>query len=294
MSITKVTTVLENWEQFFSLNRRFLLPFVYRGHGNTKWELETSIDRAIKKFQSPPFSGYNSEEKWMLFEFIRKAHLYKDYKIELHEKFEWLAIMQHHGSPTRLLDFTYSFFIATFFAVYESVDDASIWAINKDILRDNLHEDHKLEYVKREILKDEINNIHIGFANKIIAKDYDPNYIYPNTIVPLEPKLLNERLSKQQGLFLMPTNPKISFSQNLLHSLRINEFKLEELSIEELIDLSLTQENNIEIIKFVIPKENHIEIIRHLTQMNITYENLFPGIDGLAKTQIQQIIRNKK
>lgn len=288
----KLTTILTNWEQFFQINRRFLLPFVYRGHGNSVWELETSIERTIKKYRTPPFfDDYTSDEKWMLYEFIRKAHLYHEYGIRHDDKFEWLAIMQHYGSPTRLLDFTYSFYIASFFAIIESTDDASIWAVNKYIIRDNLHEDFKLPYEKGVALLDEVNIKHIEFANKFIAKAYESNYKYPDTVIPLEPKLLNERLSKQQGLFLMPTNPRKSFQQNLISSLKINDLELEPISIENLIELSNVKDNKVELVKFVIPKENHNKIIKHLNEMNITYENLFPGLEGLAKTLIQQKIR---
>jgi len=38
--------------------------------------------------------------------------------------------MQHHGAPTRLLDFTYSFYIAAYFALEESEKDCAIWALN--------------------------------------------------------------------------------------------------------------------------------------------------------------------
>jgi hypothetical protein len=72
-----------------------------------------------------------------------KAHfanynLYNQTHIPTDNYFEWLAIMQHYGSPTRLLDFTESIFIATYFAVVESDSDPAICAINRYKLRDNL------------------------------------------------------------------------------------------------------------------------------------------------------------
>src|SRR5438093_2893211 len=43
---------------------------------------------------------------------------------------EWLALMQHYGAPTRLLDFTYSFWIALFFAFEEAENDCSVVALD--------------------------------------------------------------------------------------------------------------------------------------------------------------------
>src|SRR5580704_15740200 len=50
-------------------------------------------------------------------------------------KLSWLAAMQHYGAPTRLLDFTYSPYVALYFALRnrndnEAESDAEVWAIN--------------------------------------------------------------------------------------------------------------------------------------------------------------------
>src|SRR3989304_1877564 len=39
-------------------------------------------------------------------------------------------IMQHYGAPTRLLDFTYSVYVAAYFAVEEAEDDCVVWAVD--------------------------------------------------------------------------------------------------------------------------------------------------------------------
>ena len=40
--------------------------------------------------------------------FQRKAHLFLTHIPERSDTFQWLALMQHHGAPTRSLDFTWS------------------------------------------------------------------------------------------------------------------------------------------------------------------------------------------
>src|ERR1700739_1556162 len=48
------------------------------------------------------------------------------------EELEWMALMRHHGAPTRLLDWTRSPYVAAFFAIAEAREDeeSAIWAID--------------------------------------------------------------------------------------------------------------------------------------------------------------------
>lgn len=290
---TEIMTQLTDLKQIFSLNRYFLTPFIYRGQSDSNWNLITSIERCIDKYELHPYTvGYSNNEKWMLDEFKRKSHLYSDYQIDFNDNFEWLSVMQHHGAPTRLLDFSYSFFIALYFAIIDSTTDACVWAVNRHILRDNLLRDCKLDYIRKQTLKDEINLKHIKLANSLLC--INNNFTIPSTMIPIEAQQYNERLSKQQGLFLMPTNPNISYIDNLKSAYKINELNFTTVDIDDLIVFSNKNEFevDIQIIKFIIPKDLHRELIGSLKEMNITSEILFPGIDGLAKSLIHTNLRS--
>jgi hypothetical protein len=293
---TLIETKLTDFKEIFELSGYFLSPFIFRGHSSSKWELTTSIERTIIDFALVKFGlefGYETEEKWMLNEFKKKYHLYSSSAPKHNDNFEWLAIMQHHGAPTRLLDFTESLFVALYFSVIESKSDSAIWCINRYTLRDILHDKYNLDYDKRSTLKDSIDNIHIDLANRIIAKSEDGSQKYDGSVIPLEPNIYSERLSRQQGLFLMPTDSTIPFFENLILSFGLTDKKFAVRKFDDLINELKVKDFSklINVIKIIIPNELHNEITRYLKEMNITAEILFPGVDGLAKSLVQTHIR---
>ena len=58
-----------------------------------------------------------------------------------------------------------------------------------------------------------------------------------------------------------------------------NRITLKDLSKIDLSYMAIRPD----VLKFVLPKKLHPDIIRNLSQMNITSESLFGGLDGLAK-----------
>lgn len=288
-------TDLEDWSSIFTIDRYFWTPFIFRGQANSCWLLETSIERALRVFSIHTYSkSYETEEQWMMHEFKRKYPLFSSLLPKQSDSFEWLAIMQHHGAPTRLLDFTESILIATYFSVHDAIEECSIWAVNMHVIRNNLHLTKHVSYAKGEALKDDINEAHIELANRYIGSKtgIDEDKI-PNLVIPLEPKICTERLSRQQGLFLMPTNYNKTFLENLSSSYLKPSFNLSRIPFHEFIKNANNDRLNskAKIIKINVPQALHTDILHSLKQMNITAETLFPGVDGLAKSLQQSHIR---
>jgi hypothetical protein len=105
--------------------------WIFRGQRNAKWRLQSSLERAAAHYQPADKADV---EKFFIFQFKRRAHNYLSPSLlpkDERDTPEWLALMQHHGAPTRLLDFTKSPYIATFFAIEESDSDCAVWAIDK-------------------------------------------------------------------------------------------------------------------------------------------------------------------
>ena len=80
--------------------------WVFRGHSNKEWRLQPSVGRG---------NSYRLDgERFLLDHFRRLSEPYVT-SSELTE-LDWLALAQHHGLPTRLLDWTANSLVACFFA----------------------------------------------------------------------------------------------------------------------------------------------------------------------------------
>lgn len=135
---------------FFLLHQRFLSRFIFRGQSNSEWKLQTSLERLIARLHSDfvdPIITASYEDR-MIKEFVWKYSLYEKNIIPQKDEFiEWLALMQHYGSPTRMLDFSYSLFVALFMAIdNHSFDKSAIWAINKIRLEHKIFDYYRVEY----------------------------------------------------------------------------------------------------------------------------------------------------
>ena len=84
---------------------------VYRGVGDSRWPMLTSLDRLGGV--NPPHTKVGLEEH-VLRNFIRYSRPYVS--ADMRNAWELLATAQHHGVPTRLLDWSYSPFVAAHFA----------------------------------------------------------------------------------------------------------------------------------------------------------------------------------
>jgi hypothetical protein len=95
--------------------------WVFRGHGDENWALVPSIARV-----RPLADTTRRAEQDMMADFKRWAvpHLARQPQSE----WDWLALAQHHGLPTRLLDWTVNPLAALLFAVYGPTGaDSAVW-----------------------------------------------------------------------------------------------------------------------------------------------------------------------
>src|SRR5438270_7985957 len=121
---------LESWEAFLKL---VIHPpysnWAFRGERDERWPLYSSLSRYLQNAGVDP-RAWPDQEGRILRIFKRKAHQFLEKPPEIDDDFQWLALMQHHGAPTRLLDFTWSPYVAAFFALERTLGDGVVWAMN--------------------------------------------------------------------------------------------------------------------------------------------------------------------
>jgi hypothetical protein len=114
---------------------------VFRGQANAAWELVPALLR------SGPYERLVEDR--LLREFQRGARPFL--RQPPMGRLQWMALGQHHGLPTRLLDWSESALVALFFAIQEHhcidgaprverTEDACVWMLN----RARLHARHAL------------------------------------------------------------------------------------------------------------------------------------------------------
>jgi hypothetical protein len=112
------------------------LGFMFRGHAQSEWKLETSLDRLIKRI-NPVKIDLESTYEFQLNLFVKSirgrtsaAKNVNDNKDEL-----W-ALGQHYGLATPLLDWTSSLYVSLFFAFADPKPSPSsyrtVWALHRD------------------------------------------------------------------------------------------------------------------------------------------------------------------
>lgn len=254
--------------------------YIFRGQSNSgqpngkEWELHTTFERAAAGL--PAYKLASLEAK-VMFEFKRQAHHYINRTPV--SKLEWLALMQHYGCPTRLLDFTRSYWVALFFALDGATDNASLWVFDET----SQHEEttHAEKNVKLNIPREydgeaanEVRKI-LSLSNyeesqQIVLKNSKPDGcgITPGIVI-VEPKYMNDRLRIQQGVFTFPKDITKSYMENLSSS-----------------GINSTQ--------IIIPRELHMKLIARLQYMNITSSTLFPGLEGYARSMKNHILLKKE
>ena len=230
----------ESWRPRIQRHRS---AFAFRGVPRVSHTLDTSLQTG----------GFIAHEKHLLTSFRKYAvesAVHGDWVLN------WLSLAKHHGLPTRLLDWSYSPYVAMHFAtanLREFDCDGAIWCV--DYQRTN----EQLPPPLRDLLKgDDANIFTTEMLNRVATTLDDIDALGGDWVAFFEPPSLDERIVNQFALFSLPSSAK--------------------LSLEELLKRRESLYRRI-----IIPANLKWEVRDKLDQANITERVLFPGLDGLSQ-----------
>jgi hypothetical protein len=231
----------DSWHEALQRHRS---DYVFRGEAAGTTSLATSLQRLG--------GDYADVERHLLRSFRKYAE--RD-AVPQDELWHWMALAKHHGLATRMLDWTYSPYVALHFATARPQDfegDGLIWMV--DFVQTNRFLPKKL----RSALEDEgMNAMSANLLANVAPTLGDFDGLGENFVVFFEPPALDERIVNQYALFSLMPSPEA----------RMDEW------LDDHPELAR---------RIVLPAELKWEVRDKLDQANITERVLFPGLDGLA------------
>lgn len=232
--------------------------FIFRGHSDATWELESSLERVVgEKYDAEAITRL---EDFSLICFKSKYHLYSKENNDPSSKLEWLSLLQHYGVPTRLIDFTESPYAALYFALesYNTKTKPDLAVIALDY-RAIMQESIKFLRGRKPDFTDSNNSMY-GRQDMIYDKYIDGSNF--NIAWISEPQRLNPRIDRQAGTFL------ISGSR--------------DMQIKNVLNEAIYRD--VKSIKYVLSGSMYEGIYSLLNKMNINGKSIYGDIDGLARS----------
>jgi FRG domain len=248
--------VVESWRDF----NEFVLQqesgwWIYRGQ-KSDWPLKTTLERAIAHW-AINFSNAPGIETHTIRDFKRK---YRGPMRDLVESdtFYCLALMQHHGAPTRLLDCTYSPFVAARAAPEVGGDQPVVWCIRAKWCESQAEAIVGFDVIAQRGRDASRNDL--TFRPLYIDGARKP-FVLGETPFPM-----NERVVLQQGIFLCPGDITRSIEDNVTS---MNGWDLPENIIKIVVKMTIREK---------------VRLADNLRLMNVNSDVLFPGLDGFARS----------
>jgi len=228
--------------------RRFRSPFAFRGLSRVGHTLSSSLVRLADGRED-----VRRVELALLRNFRKYAH---EEARGTDSIWDWLALGQHRGLPTRLLDWTYSPLVALHFATDDPAmfcEDGVVWCVN--FVEANKRLPRRL---KRILQNEGSDTFTVEMLSAFSAlKDFDALSREP-FVVFLEPPAIDRRILNQLALFSLMSSPTATLDE----------------WVEEHPELCR---------RVIVPASLKWEIRDKLDQANVNERVLFPGLDGLSR-----------
>jgi hypothetical protein len=228
--------------------QRFRSPFAFRGMNRVGHTLVSSLARLAE-----PDADSARLELALLRNFRKYGH---GDATGADSVWDWLALGQHRGLPTRLLDWTYSPLVALHFATEKTADfdhDGIVWCVN--FVEANKRLPARLKRILREEGSDTFTVEMLSAFSSL--RSFDALRREP-FVVFLEPPAVDQRILNQLALFSLMSSP----------CARLDDW------LQQHPDLCR---------RVIVPSALKWEIRDKLDQANVNERVLFPGLDGLSR-----------
>ena len=250
MQHARPATWSELYEELFAGSwkpdlRRFRSDYAFRGRNEAAEDLSSSLQRHG--------SNAGGLEGHLLRNFRKYA---QRESVPFDSVWNWLALAQHHGLPTRLLDWTYSPLVALHFATADTDHydrDGVVWMVDYGAAH------AAAPQALREVLAEQGMDVFTAELLDRVASDLEAlEELGEDFVVFLEPPSIDDRIVNQYALFSLMSRADS----------RLDDWLAERPDVAR---------------RIVVPAELKWEVRDKLDQANVTERVLFPGLDGLSR-----------
>jgi len=252
--------VVASFNEYRTAISQFDRRWVFRGQ-ISDWPLSSSLERALLNWDIPLFQAPEIE-RLLIRDFKRRAQ--PDVPELVHTDLLYcLAFMQHHGAPTRLIDASYSPYVAAKFAMESGGRGAVVWCVNGAWAHDATARAVGMPLVRERNIDDQRNDT--SFHKMYVES--------PKQFVFIEnPFSLNTRLVVQRGNFLCVGDIASTAMENFA---AMGGSDYGACFVKLRLDLNGTERRNFAL---------------ELRNMNMNSSVLFPGIDGFSRSLRDDIL----
>jgi hypothetical protein len=238
--------------------------YVFRGHENADWKLTPTLHRTLpdlmfdSALNSEMFAYYTFHNN--VLRFLRSEDIPPH--LPMQPLMEWWAMMQHYNTPTRLLDWTRSPYVAAYFAACSNWDvDGAVYVLSRSPLIP------KFDLTTKSVLAQKPTSL--DYNKLLLSKDADKN------IRLYFPQRQTERFASQQGAFI--------YSDNICTNIH-------QVTMELCDNYQKEHPDKVGLLKLLLPAEEKRKFMIKLRVLNINAQTLFPGVDGLGR-QIAEALK---
>ena len=184
-------TPLHSWDEFTDTVAKLGERWIYRGQ-TSDWPLAPTLERSLRSWGVGLDRAPALEDK--IIRDFRRRYRAEDHHSVRTDVLYCLSVMQHHRAPTRLLDWTYSPYVAAKFAAEQGTKGAVIWCLNVDWCTKKAKDIQPRALKSREVenrKERDFRDMYMCEARKMFAWTENPF-------------CLNERLTLRRGGSLVP------------------------------------------------------------------------------------------